>query len=200
MQSCSHFAPRHDAGNVLIVGAERSDEFADAARIKERRHNVVVVNPRQVVAADRFRNAGGTFIKSSIERLPSTLGPFDLICENYPYTVARVEGVCHEQPCPIWLSEREVRAYAVARLKRLAPRGRWIIFTESPGFARALCLIGHSDRAIRRNFSVYVVRLVNDEAPQSSYPRLATRFKVTFRRHPANPRRTRSMYRRSFSL
>jgi hypothetical protein len=195
-QLCSDFALKDRASNVLIVGAERSDEFANATRLEERFHSVIVVNPRESAAARRFVSEGGTFLRSAIERLPSALGPFNLICENYPYTVARVEGVCHDKPCPIWLSESEVRAYAMARLNRLAPRGRWIVFTESPGFARALHSIGHSDRTIRPSFSVHVVRLVNDEAPQSSYPRLATRFKVIFRRRPPNPQRTRSVYAR----
>jgi hypothetical protein len=199
-QLCSGFAPKDRASNVLIIGAERSDEFSDAARLTKQFHSVIVVNPRETAAARQFVSEGGTFIHNAIELLPPALGPFNLICENYPYTVARVEGVCHEKPCPIWLSECEVRAYAMARLKRLAPRGRWIVFTESPGFARALHSIGRDDRTIRHGFSVHVVRLVNDEAPQSAYPRLATRFKVIFRRRRANPRRTRSVYARTVCL
>src|ERR1700730_10246579 len=144
-QLCSEFALKHCASHVLIVGAERSDEVADATRLAERFHGVIVVNPRETAAARRFVSDGGTFIHNAIELLPPALGPFNLICENYPYTVARVEGVCHEKPCPIWLSKCEVRAYAMARLKRLAPIGRWIVFTESPGFARALHSIGRSD-------------------------------------------------------
>jgi hypothetical protein len=182
-QLCSRFALRNGRrSNVLVVGAERWDEFTDARRIGDGSHQVIVANPRETAAARRFVTEGGTFIQSTIERLPSRLGPFDLICENYPYTVARVKGVCHEKPCPIWLSKREVRAYARARLKHLAPNGRWILFTESPGFAITLRSIGRTDEAIRRSFNVAIVRLKNQDAPPSSYPHLATRFKVIFQK------------------
>jgi hypothetical protein len=185
-QCCSHFLPRHPVQNVLILGAERPDEFADAVRLARYGHSVIVVNPRESIAARRFANAGGSFIRSTIERLPLTLGPFDLICENYPYTVAQVEGVCEDDPCPVWLSARAIRAYAVARLRHLAPDGRWILFTESPGFARALRSIVHRDPVIQSNFSSRIAQVRAGAAPPSSYPRLATRFKVVFQRYPTD--------------
>ena len=192
-QRCSDFAPRAGSLNVLMVGAERLDEFADAMRLVRQSHKVVVVNPRASLAARSFAKDGGTFVPTTIECLPLAFGSFDLICESYPYTVARVEGVCEEDPCPLWLSARAMRAYAKARLRYLAPGGRWIVFTESPGFAGALRSIVHRDQAIRRNFSFRVVRLITDEAPQSSYPRLPTRFKVILQRHPAESHRTSSV-------
>jgi hypothetical protein len=188
-EHCSDFAPRVGGLKVLIVGAERSDEFADAARLSGRGYYVIVVNPKESLAGHRFANAGGIFIRSGIERLSSALGLFDQICENYPYTIARA---CWNDPCPVWFSARLMRAYAMARLQRLAPNGRWILFTESPGFAAALSSIGRRDQTISPNFSVRIVRLINGEAPQSSYPRLATRFKVIFQRHLVEPFRTRS--------
>jgi hypothetical protein len=163
---------------VLMVGSERSDEFADATQVLARGHNVTVVNPRESPAAFRFAGRGGTFIRCPIERLPLTLGPFDVICENYPFTVARVEGVCEDGLCPVWLSARLMHAYAMARLRHLAPGGRWILFTESPGFARALRSIVRRDLGIRRNFNIRIVPLTNGESPRSLYPRLTTRFKV----------------------
>lgn len=184
-QCCSHFLPRHPIQNVLILGAERPDEFADAVRLARCGHSVIVVNPRESIAARRFANAGGSFIQSAIERLPSTLGLFDLICENYPYTVARVEGVCEDDPCSMWLSARAMRAYAMARLRHLAPHGRWIVFTESPGFAGALRSLLHRHKGIGHNFSVRIVPLTRDEAPRSSYPDLSTRFQLIFQRRPA---------------
>lgn len=182
--ACSDFASRSGSRHVLIVGAERFDEFADARRMAARGHSVRAINPRETTAAASFESGGGSFTRSTIERLPAKLGPFDLICENYPYTIGPVAGVCYEQSCPIWLSRREVRAYAVARLKHLAPNGRWIVFTESPGFACALRSIGRSDETIRRHFNVRVVRLTKRQAPPSSYPHLTTRFKLIFQRHP----------------
>jgi hypothetical protein len=179
-QVCSRFTPLNGRRrNVLIIGAERWDEFKDAELIGDT-HRVTVANPRKTAAAKRFVTEGGSLIRSTIERFPAKLGPFDLICENYPYTVARVAGVCHEQPCPIWLSRREIRACAMARLKHLAPNGQWIIFTESPGFACALRWIGRNDEMIRRHFNVRVVRVAKQQAPPSSYPHLTTRFKLIF--------------------
>ena len=192
-QCCSDFLPQSLVQNVLLVGAERSDEFADAMRLVRQGHKVVVVNPHASLAARSFAKDGGTFVPTTIEYLPIAFGSFDLICENYPYTVARVEGVCEENPCPVWLSARAMRAYAMARLRYLALGGRWIVFTESPGFAGALRSIVHRDQAIRRNFSFRIVRLITDEAPQSSYPRLASRFKVILQRHPAESHRTSSV-------
>jgi hypothetical protein len=183
VQRCSDFARRAADLNVMVVGAERSEEFAEAGRFERLSGNVVVVNPRKSVAARRFARAGGYFMQRAIERLPLTLGPFDLICENYPYTVAQVEGVCEDDPCPVWLSARAIRAYAMARLRHLARGGRWILFTESPGFARALRSLFHRDKGIRSDFNVQVVPLTRGEAPRSSYPRLSTRFKVIIQRH-----------------
>jgi len=174
--------PARGFRQVLIVGAERSDEFDDAKRMALHGHSVTIVNPRDTAVAARFEREGGSFIRSTIERLPTELGPFDLICENYPYTVARVAGACDDKPCPIWLSRREVRAYATARLKHLAPTGQWIVFTESPGFTYALQSIVRNDETIRRHFNVRVVRLTKRQAPPSSYPHLTSRFKLVFKR------------------
>jgi hypothetical protein len=192
--------PRSKTLKVLMVGTERPDEFADAIRLARRGHSVIVVNPRESIAARRFANAGGSFIQSTIERLPLTFDPFDLICENYPFTVARVKGVCEDNPCPMWLSARAMRAYAMARLRHLAPRGRWIVFTESPGFVRALRSMVHHDPGIQRNFNIRIVPLKPDEAPRSSYPRLSTRFKVIFQRRPDELRQANGLPATTASL
>jgi hypothetical protein len=170
---------------VLMIGCERLDEFRDAMRLWRRGHSVIVVNPWESAAARRFVNAGGTFIRIKIERLPMTFGPFDVICESYPYTVVPVEGVCRGVPCPLWISARAIRAYAAPRLRHLAVNGRWIIFTESPGFACALRAIVSRGKSIARNFIARVVPLTTDEAPWSAYPHLNTRFRVVFQRRPA---------------
>jgi hypothetical protein len=188
-QCCSCFLPKSLVRNVLLVGAETPDEFADAVRLVRQGHKVVVVNPHASFAARNFAKDGGTFVRTKTECLPLTLGSFDLICENYPYTVARVEGMCGENPCPVWLSARAMRGYAMARMKRLAPHGRWIVFTESPGFAGALRSFVRQEPDIRRNFSVRIVSLTGDEAPRSAYPHLTTRFKLIFQRHRPQSRR-----------
>jgi len=198
--ACSDCLARSGSRHVLIVGAERSDEFVDAIRLVLWGHRVTVVNPRDTAAAGSFEREGGSLFRSTIERLPAELGPFDVICENYPYTVARVAGVCHEKPCPIWLSRREMRAYAMARLKRLAPNGRWIVFTESPGFTCVLRSIGRGDETIRRCFDVRVVRLTKQQAPPSSYPQLATRFRLIFQRRPVKGNRAMDWRKRRTQL
>src|SRR5262249_7338744 len=142
-----------------------------------------VANPHVSLAARRFANAGGIFLQMPIERLPLAFGPYDVICENYPFTLTQTEGVCDQDPCPVWLSPTAMRAYMMARLKRLAPRGRWIVFTESPGFANALRSMVHHDRTIRRNFAVRINPLTSEEAPRSSYPHLTTRFQAIIQRH-----------------
>jgi hypothetical protein len=192
--------PQSLAQDVLLVGAERSDEFADAMRLVRQGHKVVAVNPHTSLAAHSFAKYGGTFVPTSIEYLPLAFGPFDLICESYPFTVARVKGVCEDDPCPMWLSARAMRAYAIARLRHLALRGRWIVFTESPGFVRALRSMVHRDPGIQRNFNIRIVPLKPDEAPRSSYPRLSTRFKVIFRRRPDELRQANGLPATTASL
>src|SRR5229473_763789 len=99
------------AMSILFVGAERPDEFAEAMSLAGRGHRVAVVNPHESVAAHRFSDAGGTFIPTVVERLPLALGPFDCICENYPFTVRRIAGLCDDDPCPVWRSSRAMREY-----------------------------------------------------------------------------------------
>jgi hypothetical protein len=190
-QCCSDFLPLRRIRKVLLVGAERPDEVADAVRLLRQGHKVVLVNPRVSLAARSFAKNGGRVVRATIECLPAALGLFDLICENYPYTIARIKGVCEENPCPVWLSPRVIRAYAMERLNRLAPRGRWIAFTESPDFARALRSFVHRNPEIQRNYSVRIGSLAGDEAPRSAYPYLATRFRLIFQRRPPQaPRRS----------
>src|SRR5262245_21135383 len=84
-QHCSSFVPARPAQNVLVVGAERPDEFADAMRLFCQGHCVMVINPRETSSAAAFRRQGGTFVRARIEQLPPECCQFDVICENYPY-------------------------------------------------------------------------------------------------------------------
>jgi hypothetical protein len=182
LQRCSRFARRARSFKVLMVGCERFDEFEDAIRLMVEGDTVIVVNPRKSVATRQFVNLGGIFVRSIIERLPRMIGPFNLICERYPYTIGRIRGICEKTPCPVWASARAVRTYAMARLRLLAPRGRWILFTESPGLANALLQFILHHRILRQEFGVRIALLTSDKAPPSSYPRLNTRFKVKVQR------------------
>src|SRR4029077_4777490 len=83
---------------ILFVGAESADEFANAMRLARHGHKVVVANPYPSSAARRFAGAGGVFMQTSIEWLAPS-AHFDLICENYPFTLRQIEGVCEINPC-----------------------------------------------------------------------------------------------------
>jgi hypothetical protein len=179
---CSDFVEQRPAQTVLFVGAERWDEFAQAIDLASCGHDVTVVNPRKSLAARAFQAAGGSFVQSMISKLPSTLGPFDIVCEHYPFTITRVRRVCERNPCTIWRSLRALRAYAMPRLRQLVEGGRWVIFTESPGLPKALHLLVQSDPTLRRNFTSQILRLNDAHAPSSKYPILSTRFLVILRR------------------
>jgi len=166
-QRCSDFEYSETAKRVLLVGAERPDEFRDAIRLLLRGHEVAVVNPRVTQAARIFHNEGGWFIPSRIEQLSRALGDFDLICENYPYPSGR-----HFVPA---------RAFARARLARLARGGRWLVFTESPRYARELKAAVEEGLG-GANFRVRVSRVPADLAPASSYPPVSRRFRLIFER------------------
>jgi len=166
-QRCSDFPCCGGAKRVLVVGAERPDEFRDALRLLWRGHDVAVVNPRVSRAARIFRSVGGWFIPTRIERLPDELRSFDLICESYPYPSGR-----YSLPA---------KAFAWARLARLARGGRWILFTESPRYAREL-KAAVKDRPEGADFSVKVSPVAENLAPQSSYPPTSTRYRLIFER------------------
>jgi hypothetical protein len=152
---------------VLFLGAERPDEFSDALRLHQEGHDVAVVNPRVSRAARLFRAAGGCFLPARVEQLPPSLVRFDLICENYPYPSGR-----YFVPA---------RAFARERLARLAHGGRWILFTESPRYAREL-KAAVEDGPQAGSFSVRVSPVAEELAPASSYPLVSTRFRLTFQR------------------
>jgi hypothetical protein len=165
---CPDYMPPRSAQNVLFVGAERGDEFALAMRLICQGHDVIAINPRETDSARAFRRAGGKFVRARIEDLPPESCRFDLICENYPYPSGRY----YVPP----------GAFALRRLSRLAPGGRWILVTESPRYTSLLKAVGDYDDAVRRNFTVTLSSLAPSEAPASLYPRRETRFRLIFQR------------------
>jgi hypothetical protein len=165
---CSEQVPERSVQNVLFVGAERGDEFAHAARLICQGHNVIAINPRETSAAMAFRWAGGRFIRARIEDLPPKSCRLDLICENYPYP----SGGHYVPPRP----------FALARLSRLAPRGRWVLFTEATRFANLLKAAVEYDPTLQQRFGVALTSLSPGEAPPSAYPPVSTRFKLIFKR------------------
>jgi hypothetical protein len=166
-QRCSDFASPCATQSVLFVGAERAGEFADAMRLVGDGHDVIVINPRETAAARAFRRSGGTFLRARVEELPTACCHFDVICENYPYPSGR-----HYVP---------PRDFALARLARLAPGGRWVLFTEAARYATLLKAVGDYD-AIQRRFRVRLASLPPSAAPPSAYPSAGTRFRLIFER------------------
>src|SRR5215510_15896918 len=168
LERVAYGTPPRYAPNVLFVGAERNDEFAHAMRLAFKGHNVMAVNPRKTAAAEAFRQAGGRFIRARIEELPPESCRFHLICENYPYPSGR--------------SYVPPRPFALARLSLLKPGGKWILVTESPRYASLLKAVGDYDDDVQARFRSTLTALPVDEAPPTSYPRVDTRFRLTFQR------------------
>ena len=167
-QHCSHIAFNGRARRVLFVGAERLDEFADALRLLNRGHKVLVINPRETTSARRFLWAGGRFLRARVEHLPPRYCQFDLICENYPYPSGR-----HYVP---------PRPFALARLLLLAPGGRWVLFTESVRFASLLKAVIDYDIGVQGKFHAALSSISQTDAPPSTYPSASTRFRLVFER------------------
>jgi phosphatidylserine/phosphatidylglycerophosphate/cardiolipin synthase-like enzyme len=166
-QRCSDVSARPPE-NILFVGAEGGDEFKDAMRLVCRGHGVMAINTRETAWARAFCRAGGKFIRARIDDLPPESCRFDLICENYLYRSGQ-----HYVPA---------RPFALARLSRLKPAGRWILVTESPRYASLLKAVGDYDEAVQRNFTVTLSSLAPDEAPSSLYPHGESRFRLIFQR------------------
>jgi hypothetical protein len=167
-QCCSSFVVPSPRQNVLIIGAERPDEFADALRMTCLGHSVTVVNPRETFAAREFKRKGGTFIQGRVEELPPACRCFDVICENYPYP----SGENYVPPL----------AFAEARLSRLPRGGRWILFTEAVKFATLLKAVTDFDENLPGKFSCALSRVSPHLAPPSIYPPGDTRFRLIFKR------------------
>jgi hypothetical protein len=155
---------------VLFVGSERPDEFAYAMRLACQGHIVAVVNPRETAAARAYRTDGGRFIQARIEDLPLRFGQFHVICENYPY------------PYPLALGYDVTRAFAAARLERLAIGGHWVVFSESGRLATALADVARHEAGVRRRFRLQFSELSSALAPRSAYPLKKTRYRLMFQR------------------
>jgi hypothetical protein len=153
---------------VLFVGLETPEEFREALKRRSRGDTVFVVNPRETDATHRFRMAGGSFLRTRIEDLPSRFRTFDLIRENYPYPSGR-----HCVP---------PEPFAVARFNRLAPGGYWILYTESVRLASLLKAVVDYDPKLIGRFEVSLTRIPFEAAPRSSYPANDVRYKLIFRR------------------
>jgi hypothetical protein len=164
----SRFVRACCAKSVLFVGPERPDEFARAMRLMCHGHTVVTVNPRETRGSRAFQEAGGTFLPARIEQLPRGCSRFDLILENYPYP----SGQDYVPPRP----------FAVARLSRLAPCGRWILFTEAVRFATLLRAAIEHDQNLQGRFRVSLTPTSADAAPPSHYPPVNSRFRLVFER------------------
>ena len=120
---------------VLMVGAERADEFDWAAGLQASGQEVTVVNPATSPAGRQFRRGGGHLITGNIERLPPAPA-YNVIREDFPFPLGRMF-----QP---------TRAFAEERIRRLLPGGRWVVATESDEFATTLQAAAGPEVAVSR--------------------------------------------------
>jgi hypothetical protein len=152
-------APRQ---NVLVVGAERPEEFSYASEVAGRGHQVTVVNPLANAEARAYTARGGNFVEGAIEDLPAGRG-FDMIREDFPFPLGRAF-----QP---------TRAFVEARLSRLSPGGRWVLVTEDADFVTTLEAASSRPgiQSTVREFPAF-----HEAAPSSAYPRVSRRFLVIF--------------------
>lgn len=117
--------------SVLIVGAERSEEFAQATSLAGQGRDVTVVNPRATAEARSYQATGGHFHEGGIETLPPGV-QYDYIREEFPQPLGRTA-----------LALEAVRA----RFRRLAPGGRLEIVTEANAeeFRQLFDFVGESE-------------------------------------------------------
>ena len=165
---CAVFVRPDDARKILLVGAERRDEFAHALKLMSLGHHVIATNPRETTAAKAFRRAGGRFVRARIEELLSDSSRFHLIFENYPY--------------PSGKNYVPAKPFAFARLARLAPGGHWTLYTESGRLASLLKGVVDQDSRLTRRFEAKLTRIPFEAAPPSDYPPTDVRFRLIFRR------------------
>jgi hypothetical protein len=97
-----------------------------------------------------------------------------------PGLVSGLSGVVHSlrqsqatRPYPSVRHYVPPTAFAVARLARLAPGGRWVLFTEAARYATLLKAVGDYDESVQRRFRVGLSSLPPELAPPSAIPRLA---------------------------
>ena len=153
---------------VLFVGPETPEEFVEAQQLWSRGYAVLAINPRETGAARNFRDAGGKFLSTRIEDLSRRFGPFDLIRENYPYPSGR-------QYVP-------TEPFAQARLSRLAPGGRWVLYTESARLAGRLKAVIERCSIWAKQFAAQLKRIPCEAAPPSHYPPTDVRYQLIVRR------------------
>jgi hypothetical protein len=155
--------------NVLVVGAERADEFAYADDLMAHGQQVTVVNPSVTDEAQAFAERGGNFVRGRVEDLP----------EGQQYTMIR-----EDFPFPLGRAFQPTAEFATARLDRLAPGGRWVVVTESSEFSATLeaTVIGRPDLKVTNT----EIPLFHEGTPRSDWPREARRFVLIFepRRRP----------------
>jgi RHS repeat-associated protein len=153
---------------VLIVGAERPEEFAMAERLAAEGNDVTVVNPRVTEAAKAFQANGGRFVAGGIESLPAG-EQFDLVHEEFPQPI---------------VGSPKAFALAQERLSRVAPGGTWRAVTENQDLIDTYQGVAEDAGA---SFDVH--QLPEGVGPQSPayVPVDRRRFEVTATKPPPEP-------------
>ena len=150
---------------VLLVGAERVDEFEWATGLARRGQRVTVLSPEAsrhisdpdaLEALRRFRGQGD-FNEGRIEDLPRE-PVFDSIREDFPYpTGARIDTMDASNE----------------RLDRLTPGGRWTVVSEEDNTIET---IQRTARARGFDTNLYQAPLRHELTPQSHFAERPERF------------------------
>jgi hypothetical protein len=156
--------PQRPQLDVLVVGAETYAEFAYAQRVTQQGGKATVVNPTATTAAKAYQQSGGNFVQGRVEDLPAG-ARFNLIREDYPFPLGRAFTPSQQ--------------FVEARLGRLKPGGSWVVVTESSEFVQTLEAVGAYAKA---RVTVNQIPQAHEATPQSTYPREANRYVVTFSR------------------
>lgn len=108
---------------VLVVGAERLEEFDYARRVAQNGAEVTVANPSMTAEARRFSDEGYNFVQQPIQQLPEG-NTYNIIREDFPVPTGRLLQAADH--------------FLDARLSRLASGGNYVLVTESVEFANAI--------------------------------------------------------------
>lgn len=149
---------------ILVVGAERPEEFRYAREVAARGHEVTVVNPQATPESATFAAEGGNFVQAGIETLPQQ-PLYNVVSEDFPVPIRRMFP--------------QAQAFASERITRLEPGGRWVVATESAEFVQMLQLVGGM-QGVR--VTSHEVPRYHEATPDSPHVVEPTRYIVTVER------------------
>jgi hypothetical protein len=153
---------------ILVVGAERAEEFQYAREMAALGRDVTVVNPQATPESEAFAASGGNFVQAGIETLPQQPG-YNVVSEDFPVPVRRFFP--------------QAQAQATERISRLEPGGRWVVTTESAEYVQMLEVVGRMQGA---SVTAHEIPRHHEATPDSPHVVESTRFIVTVERPRAS--------------